>query len=51
MEYEDGSFMGAAPETVVFIEECIMHALAVLESITLREYAKAKLKDLIAARK
>jgi hypothetical protein len=51
IEYEDGGFMGAQPETVVFIEECIMHALAVLESVSLREYAKAKLKDLVGARK
>lgn len=50
-DYEDGQFMGTSTETVVFIEECLMHALAVIESVTLREYAKAKLKDLVAARK
>lgn len=42
---------GSSQETIVFIEECLMHALAVVESITLREYAKAKLKDLTASRK
>ena len=50
-EYDDGPYNGVAPETVVFIEECLMHALAVVESITLREYAKAKLKDIVASRK
>lgn len=46
-EGDDSGFMGgASQDTVVFIEECLMHALAVIESVTLREYAKAKLKDL-----
>ena len=35
----------------MFIEESLMHALAVIESVTLREYAKAKLKDIVNARK
>ena len=49
-EDEDGGLLGQSPQ-VVFIEECLMHALGVIESITLREYARAKMKDLSNARK
>ena len=44
-EDEDGGILGQSPQ-VVFLEECIMHALGVIQSITLREYARAKMKDL-----
>ena len=53
-EYDDnGTYLGSGntQETVLFIEECLMHALAVVECVTLREYAKAKLKDMSAFRK
>jgi hypothetical protein len=36
---------------VVFIEECLMHALGVVQAVTLREYAKAKMKDISNYRK
>jgi len=49
-DYDD-SAGGPVVEKVIFIEECLLHALAVLESMSLREYAKSKLRDLLAARK
>jgi hypothetical protein len=48
-DYDESS--GPTVEKVIFIEECLLHALAVLESMSLREYAKSKLRDLLAARK
>ena len=50
-DYDDSFISGASTEKVIFIEECLLHALAVIESVTLREYAKAKVKDIIANRK
>jgi hypothetical protein len=47
---EDLSLMGQSPG-IVFIEECLMHALGVIEAITLREYARSKMKDLSNSRK
>ena len=38
-------------DSITFIEECLMHALAVIQSITLREYARSKLKDIVGSRK
>ena len=50
-DYDDAYVAGGSAEKVIFIEECLLHALAVIESVTLREYAKSKLKDIIASRK
>jgi hypothetical protein len=48
-EYDDSA--AQQQEMVVFIEECLMHALGVVEAVTLREYAKAKMKDISNFRK
>jgi hypothetical protein len=46
-DYEDGQSGGnSQSDNFLFIEECIMHALGVVEAVTLREYAKAKMKDI-----
>ena len=50
-DYEDPYIAEGTAEKVIFIEECLLHALAVIESVTLREYAKSKLKDIISSRK
>jgi len=49
-EYDDSSAQ-YQEDMVVFIEECLMHALGVVEAVTLREYAKAKMKDISNFRK
>lgn len=47
----DESGMDDSSLQVMFIEECLLHALAVIETVTLREYARAKIKDIIDNRK
>jgi len=53
-DYDDGQGGGgkeSQSEMFLFIEECVMHALGVVEAVTLREYAKAKMKDISNFRK
>ncbi len=49
-EYDD-SISQQQEEMVVFIEECLMHGLGVVQAVTLREYARAKMKDISNFRK
>jgi hypothetical protein len=46
--YNSNTSSDELTESVLYVEEYFLYGLAFLESLTLKEYAKAKLKDLLS---
>jgi hypothetical protein len=38
-------------EGILFVEESFIHAVAIIECFTLKEYSKSKLNDLLSQKK